>query len=163
MKALVTGAGGFLGGAIARALVARGDTVHSFSRNKYSDLSELGVVQFTGDLDSPEDVTRAAEGCDVVFHVAAKAGSWGSYTDFHRTNVCGTENVLAACRQHAIKDLIYTSSPSVVFDGSDMEGVDERAPYPEHYEAHYPKTKSRAERMVLGGATHADPSVGAPA
>ena len=85
----------------------------------------------------------------MVFHVAAKAGVWGRYADYHRANVVGTENVLAACRKHGVPRLVYTSSPSVVFDGRDMEGVDESVPYPKHYEAAYPQTKALAERAVL--------------
>ena len=155
VKALVTGAGGFLGGAITRQLVARGDTVHSFSRGSYPELTELGVVQFRGDLGSAAAVALAAEECDAVYHVAAKAGSWGAYEDYYRINVVGTEHVLAACRQHGIRDLVYTSSPSVVAHTGDMEGVDESAPYPEHFEARYPETKSQAERLVLAASCDA--------
>ena len=155
MKVLVTGAGGFLGGAITRQLVGRGDTVHSFSRRHYTELDALGVIQFRGDLGSATAVALATEGCDAVFHVAAKAGSWGAYEDYHRTNVRGTEHVLAACRQHGIGDLVYTSSPSVVVHTGDMEGVDESAPYPEHFEAHYPESKSHAERLVLAASCDA--------
>lgn len=61
----------------------------------------------------------------------------------------GTENVIAACRQHGIRRLVHTSSPSVVFNGRDMEGVDESVPYPAHFEAHYPHTKALAEQLVL--------------
>lgn len=149
MKALVTGGGGFLGGAIVRALVARGDSVRSFSRANYSALSDLGVEQVSGDLGDSKAVTAAAKGCDIVFHVAAKPGVWGPYEDYYRANVIGTENVLTACRANAIPRLVYTSSPSVVFDGSDMEGVDETVPYPEHFEAPYPQTKAIAEQQVL--------------
>ena len=92
---------------------------------------------------------RAVEGCDIVFHVAAKAGVWGPYDEFYRANVLGTRNVIDACRQHGIRRLVYTSSPSVVFDGTDMEGVDESVPYPEHFEAFYPQTKAEAEQLVL--------------
>ena len=92
---------------------------------------------------------RAAKGCDIVFHVAARAGIWGAYADYHRANVVGTANVLAACRKHGIQRFVYTSSPSVVFDGRDMEGVDESAPYATHYDAHYPRTKALAEKEVL--------------
>jgi nucleoside-diphosphate-sugar epimerase len=155
MKVLVTGAGGFLGGAITRQLVARGDTVHSFSRHDYAELDGLGVIQFRGDLGGAAAVALAAEGCDAVFHVAAKAGSWGDYDDYYRINVVGTEQVLAACRQHGIRDLVYTSSPSVVAHTGDMQGVNESAPYPEHFEAHYPETKSRAERLVLAASCDA--------
>ena len=88
-------------------------------------------------------------GCDVVFHVAAKPGIWGPYEEYYRTNVLGTENVVAGCHKHGVARLVYTSSPSVVFDGKDMEGVNESVPYPDHYETHYPKTKALAEQFVL--------------
>ena len=149
MKALVTGGGGFLGGVIVRMLRERGDHVRSFSRADYPALTALGVEQVRGDLDDRGAVTKAAAGCDIVFHVAAKAGIWGDYEDFYRANVTGTENVLDACRASGIRKLIYTSSPSVVFDGSDVEGGDESIPYPASYEAHYPKTKAMAEQIVL--------------
>jgi nucleoside-diphosphate-sugar epimerase len=149
MIALVTGGGGFLGGAIVRRLRERGDQVHSLSRSHYPQLTALGVTQHQGDIADEIAVARAAAGCDIVFHVAAKAGVSGRYRDYHRANVLGTTNVLAACRHHGIPRLVYTSSPSVVFDGRDMAGVDEFMPYPTHYEAAYPQTKAIAERMVL--------------
>lgn len=149
MKALVTGGGGFLGSAIVRRLVQRGATVRSFSRGSYPELSALGVEVYQGDIADVMSVSQAAAGCDILFHVAAKAGLGGRYRDYYRTNVQGTESVLAACRRHGIRRLVYTSSPSVVFDGRDMEGVDEAVPYSRHFEAHYPRTKAIAEQMVL--------------
>ncbi len=149
MKVLVTGGGGFLGGAIVQLLCERGDEVRSFSRGEYPRLAALGAQQFRGDLADKEAVARAAKGCELVFHVAAKAGIWGRYRDFYQANVVGTENVIAACRSNHIARLVYTSSPSVVFDGRDVEGGDETLPYPSRYEAHYPATKALAERLVL--------------
>ncbi|MDD2309088.1 MAG: NAD-dependent epimerase/dehydratase family protein [Desulfuromonadaceae bacterium] len=149
MKALVTGGGGFLGGVIVRMLRERGDEVRSFSRGEHPDLEDMGVEQFQGDLADQDSVIKAASGCDLIFHVAAKAGIWGRYHDFYQTNVVGTENVLAACRNNSIDRLVYTSSPSVVFDGSDVAGADESLPYPDRYEAHYPATKALAEQLVL--------------
>lgn len=149
MKALVTGGGGFLGKAIVKRLRERGDEVRSFSRNPHSELTEMGVEHCRGELADAGAVKRAAEGCDIIFHVAAKAGVWGPYEEFYRANVLGTKHVIDACRLHGIKRLVYTSSPSVVFDGSDMEGVDESVPYPEHFEAFYPQTKAEAEQLVL--------------
>ena len=149
MNALVTGGGGFLGAAIVRRLRERGDRVHSFSRRRYAELDALGVTQHQGDLADSIAVSRAAAGCDIVFHVAAKAGVGGRYRDYHRANVLGTANVLTACRHHGIARLVYTSSPSVVFAGPDMAGVTESVPYPSHYDAAYPQTKANAERMVL--------------
>lgn len=153
MKALVTGGGGFLGGVIVRMLRERGDQVRSFSRGEHSALADIGVEQFQGDLADRDALSSALDGCDTVFHVAAKAGIWGEYRDFHRANVTGTENVIAACHAHGIGTLVYTSSPSVVFDGRDVEGGDESLPYPSRYEAHYPKTKALAEQMVLAAAS----------
>ncbi len=149
MKALVTGGGGFLGSAIVRQLLARGDQAISFSRGEYQELAALGVEQRRGDLSDLEAVVEAARGCDVVFHVAAKAGIWGDFEEYYRANVTGTENVIEACRRLGIERLVYTGSPSVVFDGSDVEGGDESLPYPTHFEAHYPHTKALAEQAVL--------------
>jgi nucleoside-diphosphate-sugar epimerase len=135
--------------AIARLLRARGIEVRSFSRRAHPALTELGVDHRLGELGDIDALVRAAEDCDTVFHVAAKAGVWGSYEAFYRANVLGTRHVIAACRRHGIRRLIYTSSPSVVFDGRDMEGVDESVAYPQHFEAFYPQTKAEAEQLVL--------------
>jgi 2-alkyl-3-oxoalkanoate reductase len=149
MRALVTGGGGFLGNAIVRLLVERGDEVRSFSRGDYPELARLGVIRYRGDLADREALARSAQGCDIVFHVAARAGIWGRYADFYRANVTGTENVIAACVQQGIGRLVYTSSPSVVFDGRDVEGDNESLPYPTHFEAPYPRTKAMAEKLIL--------------
>lgn len=149
MKALVTGGGGFLGAVIVRMLRERGDQVRSFSRGAHPELGGLGVEQVRGDLSQPRLLKEAAEGCDIVFHVAAKAGIWGSYEEFYDANVSGTINVLDACRANNISRLVYTGSPSVIFDGRDVEGGDEALPYPARYHAHYPRTKALAEQLVL--------------
>jgi len=149
MIALVTGGGGFLGGAIVRRLLVRGNTVRSLTRFRYPWLDDLGVSQILGDLSKPDDVTKAMEGVDLVFHVAAKAGVWGRYSDYYATNVTGTENIIAACLKHGVKKLVFTSTPSVVHSGGDLEGVNESTPYPDHFEASYPETKAIAEKAVL--------------
>mgnify|MGYP001472104232 CR=1 FL=1 len=77
MTALVTGGGGFLGGAIVRMLCERGQQVRSFSRNVYSHLFEADVEQAVGDLADPDSVEMAMADCDIVYHVAARAGVWG--------------------------------------------------------------------------------------
>ena len=149
MKALVTGGGGFLGKAIAGRLLERGDEVRSFSRSEHPALTLMGVEPCRGQLNDAAAVLRAVEGCDIVFHVAAKAGVWGPYEEYYQANVVGTRHVIDACRQCGVKRLVYTSSPSVVFDGTDMEGVDESVPYPKHFDSYYPQTKSEAEQLVL--------------
>ncbi len=145
---LVTGGGGFLGGAIVRQLVAERAQVRTFSRGHYPVLDAIGVQQVQGDLADPGAVRGAMTQVDLAFHVAAKPGVWGRYEDYHRPNVIGTENVIKACRDQGVRHLVYTSSPSAVFDGRDMAGVDESVPYPDHWEAHYPRTKALAEMMV---------------
>jgi nucleoside-diphosphate-sugar epimerase len=148
MTALVTGGGGFLGSAIVRQLLERGEMVRSLSRRRHAELDALGVEQVQGDVADAAAVERAAAGCDIVFHVAAKAGIAGRHRDYYRSNVIGTRNVVDACRRLGIRRLVYTSSPSVVFDGHDMEGVDESVPYPAHHDSPYPATKAEAERLV---------------
>ncbi len=149
MKALVTGGGGFLGGSVVRLLRQRGDKVRSLTRSAYPWLDGLGVEQVLGDLADAPAVDQAVAGCDIVFHVAAKAGVWGRRRDFFSTNVTGTENVIAACQKHGVRRLVYTSTPSVVHSGGDVEGANESLPYPRHFDAYYPESKAVAEKAVL--------------
>lgn len=149
MKILVTGGGGFLGQAIVRQLIARGDALVSLNRSAYPELERLGVDCRRGDIADTDAVLAAAQGCEAVIHVAARAGPGLHAPDFERPNVLGTENVLAACARHAIGLLVYTSSPSVVHSAGDIENGDESLPYPAHFQAPYPETKARAERLVL--------------
>ncbi|MBW2370250.1 MAG: NAD-dependent epimerase/dehydratase family protein [Deltaproteobacteria bacterium] len=147
--ALVTGGGGFLGMAIIRRLVEKGVRVRSLARNRYAELDRLEVEQIQADLRDAQSVQRACQSMDRVFHVAAKAGVWGRKSDFVGINIAGTQHVIDACKLANVSRLIYTSSPAVVFDGADMNGVDETAPYPARYHAHYPATKAAAEKRVI--------------
>jgi nucleoside-diphosphate-sugar epimerase len=151
-KVLVTGGGGFLGGAICRRLVNRGADVRSLSRNSYSDLEAMGIEQIQGDIGNPEIVEKACNGRELVFHTAAKPPPWGGYADYYRTNVTGTRNVIQACLKLSVPRLIYTSTPSVVFDGTDIEGANESIPYPPKYTAFYPQTKALAEKQIVKAA-----------
>ncbi|WP_045115551.1 NAD-dependent epimerase/dehydratase family protein [Plesiocystis pacifica] len=148
-RALITGAGGFVGKSIARALLDRGVEVRGFCRGDYPFLREWGVELVRGDVQDRAALEAAVAGCDAVFHAAALVDIWGPYERFFATNVEGTRNVLAACRAAGARKLVYTSTPSVVHGGETVDGVDESAPYPDHFEAHYPATKAIAEREVL--------------
>ena len=129
-RILVTGGGGFLGGAIVKMLLKEGAKVRSFSRKFYPWLDKLGVEQFPGDIGNKDDVLKACENVFLVFHTAALAGIWGGYSEYFNTNVKGTLNIIDACVKHKTGYLVHTSSPSVVFNGSDMKGADEFVPYP---------------------------------
>jgi nucleoside-diphosphate-sugar epimerase len=148
-KILVTGGGGFLGYAVSKLLAERGDFVTSFSRNHYSELESLNIDQIRGDIRDKKAVINACKGKEIVFHTAAKPGIWGDYKEYYEINVEGTLNIIEGCLEHDVSRLVHTSSPSVVFDGNDMEGADESAPYPSVYHAHYPKTKAIAEQHVF--------------
>lgn len=149
MRALVTGGGGFLGSAIVRLLLDRGLEVRTVQRGSYPALEALGVEVVKGDIADAETMLKAAADCEILFHVAAKAGVWGSYESYHAPNVTGTENVLEAARGHKIGKVIFTSSPSVTFSGRDQINTDENDIYPDKYLSFYPQTKARAERLVL--------------
>jgi nucleoside-diphosphate-sugar epimerase len=149
MKVLVTGGGGFLGQAICRRLVERGDAVTSFSRSHHAALDKLGVTQIQGDLGAFEVVVDSMAGFDAVIHTAAMAAPWGRLEDFYHANVVGTDNVIAGCAIHGIGRLVYTSTPSVVHAHGDINNGNESLPYAQHFLAHYPATKAIAERRVL--------------
>jgi nucleoside-diphosphate-sugar epimerase len=133
MRALVTGGGGFLGRYIVEQLGARGDNVRIFSRGAYPDLQAQGIQVIQGDIRDPAAVRAAVQDIDSVFHVAALPGIWGRWQTYYEVNTLGTQNVIAACQQAGITRLIYTSSPSVVYDGKPHLNADESLPYPARY------------------------------
>ena len=149
MKVLVTGGGGFIGGHVARLLVARGDEVTVLNRRRYPELEALGMTPVCCDLQDAEAVARACRGMDAVVHTAALASIWGPRRVYWAINVDGTANVIAGCRSAGVGKLLYTSSPSVVFGGQELAGADESTPYPPRYLAHYPASKAAAEKLVL--------------
>ncbi|MFW5829728.1 MAG: NAD-dependent epimerase/dehydratase family protein, partial [Planctomycetota bacterium] len=146
---LVTGGGGFLGKAIVERLLALGERVRILQRRPQAELQARGVDVVQADLGDAEAVATACHGCGSVFHVAAKAGVWGHVADYERSNVAGTRHVLAGCRLAGVRQLLYTSSPSVVFDGTDEDGIDESVPYPDRHLNAYSATKARAEAEIL--------------
>ena len=149
MKILVTGGGGFLGAAIVRQLLARGDQVRVLNRNHYPSLQALGVDCHQGDISDAAAVSTAVQGVEAVIHVAAKAGPGLVNHEFEAANVQGTAHVIAACRKWGVGVLVHTSSPSVVHSAGDIEGGDESLPLASHFSAPYPATKAEAERRVL--------------
>jgi nucleoside-diphosphate-sugar epimerase len=93
---------------------------------------------------------QGCTGAGTVFHVAGRVGVWGPEREFRRVNVAGTQNLLGAARAAGVRRFVFTSSPSVVYSGGDLAGVDESAPLCTAAPSPYPITKAAAERLVLG-------------
>lgn len=149
MNTLVTGGTGFLGRRLVERLLAEGRTVTVLARTPAPELEKRGVRFIRASLDDTEAMSAACAGIETVFHVAAKVGVWGRYDDFYRTNVLGTRALLAGCRAHGVRRLVYTSTPSVVYHGRDLAGADESLPLTTDCPSPYPLTKAIAERDVL--------------
>lgn len=149
MHALVTGGSGFLGRYIVEQLADRGDRVRCLSRSAPAEMATERIEIVRGDIRDAGQVRDACRGVDAVFHVAALPGVWGPAAMFHDINVVGTQNVIAGCRTNGVRRLIFTSSPSVVFDGTPHAGANESLPYAESFLCAYPQTKAIAERAVL--------------
>lgn len=148
-KVLITGGGGFVGQAIVKQLLQQSVSCVVLGRSNYPQLEKDGVLCLRGDLRDKEFVRSAMQGVGTVFHVAALAGIWGKWNDYYSINVQGTENVLGGCLESGVANLVYTSTPSVVFNEQDIEGADESLPYANRYLCHYAKSKMMAEKMVL--------------
>lgn len=149
MKILVTGGGGFLGRHLVKMLIERGHQVESFSRSSHPILDRLNVKSHQGDLKNYSQVLAACEGKDAIFHVASKVGMWGLWKDFYEINVLGTKNILRACKEANIPYLVYTSTPSVVFNQKDIVGGNENLSYCKKPLNNYQKSKIMAEKLVL--------------
>ncbi|MCX6954761.1 MAG: NAD-dependent epimerase/dehydratase family protein [Verrucomicrobia bacterium] len=152
---LVTGGTGFLGRRLVERLLAAGRPVTVLARRSDPALAARGVRLVTASLDDSAAVSAACAGHETVFHTAAKVGVWGRYDDFFRTNVLGTRAILAGCRAHGVARLVYTSTPSVVYNGRSLANADESLPLTTDCPSPYPLTKALAEREVLAASSPA--------
>ena len=118
MKTLVTGATGFLGGALARRLHNMGWDVTALGRNalKLEQLESEGIRTYQIDLTDKTALADACKDQEIVFHCAAFPSPWGNFEKFYQANVIGTRNVIHGCEEHKVKRLVYVSTPSLYFD-----------------------------------------------
>lgn len=149
MKALVTGATGFLGGALTRRLKGLGWNVTASGRNisRLDELERLGIKTEQIDLKDKNGLREASKDQEIVFHCAAFPSPWGNYEKFYQANVIGTRNVIQACEANKVKRLVYVSTPSLYFDYGSRMNVKETDPLPEPV-SNYSATKLLAEEEV---------------
>lgn len=148
-RILVTGYGGFLGAAICQQLIQNGYQVRGLARGIYPKLANLGVECIQGSITDPQCVSASLQNVDAVIHTAAIAGVWGKASDYQSINVDATDLLLRGSQSIGIRAFVYTSSPSVTFDGRPQSGIDEQVPYPTKWLCDYPRTKAIAEQRVL--------------
>jgi len=156
MKALVTGATGFVGAAVARALSAAGWQVRVLARSgsNRSNLQSPAWEVVEGDLADLQSLERALEGCTGLFHAAAdyRLGARDP-TQLYRTNVEGTRRILSAARTAGVTRIVYTSSVATIGIPSDGSPGDERTPVAEsHMIGHYKRSKYLAEEVARDAA-----------
>ena len=134
---------------LVEQLLGRGDQVRVLCRGDYPFLKELDVDYLQGDVRNKDDVEKACEGVDTIYHTAAVPGIWGAWEKYHSINTQGTLNLLESAAEQGVKRFLYTSSPSVIFDNVNHLQADETLPYPDSYLCHYPHSKALAEQAVL--------------
>jgi nucleoside-diphosphate-sugar epimerase len=150
-RALVTGATGFLGAALALRLHKLGYDVTGLGRDLYRGraLAAEGPRFVSCDLGDYPAVAAAAAGHDWVFHCAALSSPWGNYEEFHQANVVATQHVVAAAREAGAARLIHVSTPSIYIDHQrDRLDIREDEPLPATSINHYAATKLLAEAIV---------------
>jgi len=145
MRALVTGASGFIGGALAGRLLDEGWEVVALGRRPGSTPAGATFVRWA--LSDPVP-RRALESVDVVFHVAARVGDWGRRRDYEGENVQATARLLEAAEAAGVKVFVLTSSPSALMSDRDIEGEDESMAAPARALSEYSRSKARAELVV---------------
>ena len=152
MKALVTGASGFVGAAVARALEAAGWEVRCLIRatSDRRNLQALSAEIVLGDLTDARSLARALAGCETVFHVAADYRLWArDPNELYRTNVEGTRNLLEEARRARIERVVYTSSVATLGIPRDGTPGDEATPVRlTDMIGHYKRSKFLAEELV---------------
>lgn len=146
MIVTVTGASGYLGRAVATALVAAGHDVRTLQRRP----SRVeGVSDVLGSLNDPDTVSRALKGAEGVVHLAAKVSLAGDPSEFRRVNVEGTQSLLDAARRGGASRFVQVSSPSVAHAGSSLAGVGADPASPSEARGEYARTKAEAELLAL--------------
>ena len=153
MKAFVTGATGFVGSHVARALADQGADLRLLMRpgSDLRNLEQLRADRAIGDLRDPASIEKAVAGCEVIFHVAADYRLWVRDPEqMYRSNLEGTKTILAAARKNGIRRVVYTSSVATMGFSSNESAADEDSPVSlDHMIGPYKRSKFMAEEVAL--------------
>jgi dihydroflavonol-4-reductase len=156
MKAFVTGATGFIGAHLARALIRDGHQVRALARrgSDRRNIAEAPIELVEGDLDDRRRLTEQIAGCDAVFHVAAHYSLWVKDRDsIYRANLGGTENLLAAARDARVKRFVHTSSVAAIgVPAPGTLGTEQTQTTLEELVSDYKKSKYLSEQAALRAA-----------
>jgi len=156
MKAFITGATGFVGSHVARALAAAGADLRLLVRasSRTDNIDALSGERAVGDLLRPETLAPALRGCDALFHVAADYRLWMRHPEqMYRANVAGTEALLAAARQAGVRRAVVTSSVATIGFTRDGAPADEGSPVSlADMVGHYKRSKFMAEQAAIAAA-----------
>ena len=155
MKVLVTGGSSLLGRTVAEQLRDRGEEVFLLQRRAGAP----GFAEHLGDVADPATVIAAVAGKEAVIHVAARVGITGSWDEFAKTNIEGTENLLIAAQAEGVSRFVHISSPSVAHHGRALVGIDAEPAEPELARGHYAKSKAQAELLALRANSDSFPVV----
>lgn len=150
MRVLVTGATGFVGGAIAKRLLAEGATVHAFARDPERARGLGDAKVFEGDLGDPNALARAAEGCDVVVHAAGRHDDHATLEELGWLHVAGTENVVNAARHVGVRRLVHVSSSDATLHRGPRVAWNEDRTLTHPPLGVVGRTKLEAEELVVG-------------
>ena len=148
MRVLVSGASGYVGGALAERLVLAEHDVVATRNSREIDVEGVEVVDC--DVRDLDQVRQAVEGADAVVHAAARVGANHSMADLMAVNVDGTRNIMDACSECGVGHVVHISSTCVMDSYVDHFGSDESHPYPSKARDGYTRTKVEAERLALG-------------
>ncbi len=153
MKALVTGATGFVGAAVARRVLAAGHEVRALVRksSNRANLDGLDLEVVTGDITDKASLADAVKGCDALFHVAADYRLWTPDPEvMMRTNVDGSRNAVRAAAEAGCRRIVYTSSVATLGLHGNGDPADEDTPVSfDHMIGAYKQSKFRAEEAVM--------------
>ncbi|MFL2937768.1 MAG: NAD-dependent epimerase/dehydratase family protein [Opitutales bacterium] len=151
MRVLVTGGMGFIGNSVVNGLLEMEHEVIAIGRSKNPPNAKMlpNLQYHSIDLSLGKIPDEIIRGTELVFHIAAKAGIGGKYSDYYAANYLATVQLLETCKAQGVPRFVFTSSPSVAFSNNSISNGNESLPYLNQPDFAYAHTKALAEKQVL--------------